>query len=66
MDNRHGNTGRRNAAKTQTVDSQITLRVASELKARCVAQAQREGMKLSPWIQKTLSEALGKQSKGSP
>lgn len=37
--------------------AQIQMRVTPERKNRYVAQAQREGMKLSEWIQKQLDAA---------
>ena len=53
---KHGNTGRRNAAKAVTKNSQLNVRILATTKAQCVAQAQREGLNLSAWIQKTLDE----------
>lgn len=52
----HGNTGKRNAAKAVTKNSQLNVRIRSETKALCVAQAHHEGLNLSAWIQKTLDE----------
>lgn len=56
----HGNTGKRNAAKEITKNSQLNVRIRSETKALCVKKAQKDGVKLSAWIQKTLDEAVSK------
>ncbi|MDY0208065.1 MAG: hypothetical protein RBR82_15800 [Pseudomonas sp.] len=50
----HGNLGNLNAQGDLPADSSIQLRVNSQIKASYVKQAQREGLKLSAWIIKTL------------
>ena len=53
----HGNTGNQHAVKSQTLDSAINLRCSASDKAGWVKQAQAEGMKLGPWVMKTLNAA---------
>lgn len=50
----HGNTGNKNAKK-KDADSHLNIRVNSHDKAGWVKQAQKEGMKLSEWVIKTLN-----------
>lgn len=56
----HGNLGSRNAAGDVDLDSWLQVRVNSKQKAGWVKAAQREGLKLSGWVTKTLDEAVGK------
>lgn len=53
----HGNLGNLNAAGELPADSQLQVRLNSQVKARYVKQAQREGLKLSQWVLKTLDAA---------
>lgn len=53
----HGNLGNLNAQGELPADSQLQIRVNSQVKARWVKQAQREGLKLSQWVHKTLDAA---------
>lgn len=53
----HGNTGNTNAQGEIPADAQLQIRLNSAVKSAYVKQAQREGMKLSPWVLKTLSNA---------
>lgn len=53
----HGNLGNLHAQGELAADSQMQIRLNSQLKARFVKQAQREGMKLSAWVLKTLGNA---------
>ena len=53
----HGNLGNLNAQGVLPADSQLQVRVNSQVKARWVKQAQREGLKLSQWVHKTLDKA---------
>lgn len=53
----HGNVGNQNAAGDLELDSWLQVRVNSRQKARWVKAAQRDGMKLSGWVTKTLDEA---------
>lgn len=53
----HGNLGNLNAQGALPADSQLQVRVNSQVKARWVKQAQREGMKLSQWVAKHLDAA---------
>ena len=55
----HGNAGNKNAAADVDLDSHLNQRVNSREKAGWVKQAQREGMKLSEWVRKTLNDASG-------
>lgn len=57
----HGNLGSRNAAGEVELDSWLQVRVNSGQKAGWVKAAQREGLKLSGWVTKTLDEAAGKK-----
>lgn len=59
----HGNLGNLNAQGDLPADSSIQFRVNSQVKASYVKQAQREGMKLSAWIIKTLDAEVGKENK---
>lgn len=54
-----------NALKdTVPATAQIQMRVTPERKNRYVAQAQREGMKLSEWIQKHLDAVCDAKGSG--
>lgn len=53
----HGNLGSRNAAGDVDLDSWLQVRVNSKQKAGWVKAAQREGLKLSGWVTKTLEAA---------
>lgn len=53
----HANLGNLNAQGELPADSQLQIRVNSQVKARWVKQAQREGLKLSQWVHKTLDAA---------
>lgn len=53
----HGNLGNLHAQGELPADTQIQIRLNSQLKARFVKQAQREDMKLSAWVLKTLAAA---------
>ncbi|OXS14893.1 hypothetical protein CGX12_11780 [Zobellella denitrificans] len=53
----HGNLGNLNAQGELPADSQMQIRLNSQVKARYVKKAQREGMKLSAWVLKTLDAA---------
>ena len=53
----HGNLGNLNAQGELPADSQMQIRLNSQVKARYVKQAQREGMKLSAWVLKNLDAA---------
>lgn len=54
----HGNLGNLNAAGVLPADSQLQARVNSQVKASYVKQAQREGLKLTAWMLKTLDAAV--------
>lgn len=54
----HGNLGNLNAAGVLPADSQLQVRINSQIKASYVKQAQRENLKLSEWVLKTLSAAV--------
>lgn len=54
----HGNIGNLNKQGELPADSQLQVRLNSQIKARYVKQAQREGMKLSQWVLKTLNDAI--------
>lgn len=54
----HGNIGNLNAQGELPADSQLQVRLNSQIKARYVKQAQRENMKLSQWVLKTLDSAV--------
>lgn len=54
----HGNIGNLNACGELPADSQLQIRLNRQVKARYVKQAQKEGMKLSQWVLKTLDEAI--------
>lgn len=54
----HGNTGKPNAAKDETKDSYVHMRVSRGQKAAWVKQAQAKGLKLAEWITKKLNEEL--------
>jgi hypothetical protein len=52
----HGNTGKTNAAKNETKQSQIQMRISTEQKAMWVKKAQKKKMKLTEWITKKLND----------
>ena len=55
----HGMLGNKNAQLGELpADSQIQIRLNSQVKSRYVKQAQKERMKLSAWVLKTLNEAI--------
>lgn len=54
----HGNIGNRNARGELPADSQLQVRLNSQVKARYVKQAQKEGLKLSEWVLKTLDSVF--------
>lgn len=54
----HGNIGNLNARSELPADAQLQVRLNSQVKARYVKQAQRESLKLSEWVIKTLDAAL--------
>lgn len=54
----HGNTGKANAAKEETKDSHVHMRVTREQKAIWVKQAQAKKMKLAEWITKKLNNEI--------
>ena len=54
----HGNLGNLNAQGELPADSSIQFRVNSQVKASYVKQAQKEGLKLSAWIIKTLDATI--------
>ena len=53
----HGNIGNLNAQGELPADSQLQVRLNSQVKSRYVKQARRESMKLSQWVLKTLDAA---------
>lgn len=53
----HGNLGNLNAQVGLPADAQLQCRLNSQIKSRFVKQAQRENMKLTPWVLKTLLDA---------
>ena len=53
----HGNIGNLNASGELPADSQLQVRLNSQIKSRYVKQAQRENLKLSQWVLKTLDAA---------
>jgi predicted HicB family RNase H-like nuclease len=57
----HGNVGNTAAKKEVTADSQIQMRVNREEKAAWDKLAKAEGLTLSAWIRKTLSDARKKE-----
>jgi hypothetical protein len=59
----HGNLGNLNAQGELPADSSIQFRVNSQVKASYVKQAQRDGLKLSAWIIKTLDAATAHEDK---
>lgn len=59
----HGNLGNLNAQGELPADSSIQFRVNSQVKASYVEQAQREGLKLSAWIIKSLEAAIAIENK---
>lgn len=54
----HGNTGKTNATKEQTKQSQIQMRVDTAQKAKWVKQSLKHKMKLTEWITKKLNDEL--------
>lgn len=54
----HGNTGNLNAAIASPADSQLQVRVRSEIKQGYASQAKLEGVTLSSWVLKTLNDAI--------
>lgn len=54
----HGNTGKTHAAKEETKDSHIQMRVTQAQKAAWVKQAQAKKMKLAEWVTKKLNDDL--------
>lgn len=58
----HGNLGNLNAAGVLPADSQLQVRVNSQVKASYVKQAQRENLKLSEWVLKSLSAAVDNEN----
>lgn len=58
----HGNTGKANAAGDLPADAQMQIRLNTSLKNKYVKQAQKEGLKLSQWVIKTLNSALESDS----
>ncbi|SFM42193.1 hypothetical protein [Nitrosomonas communis] len=62
MDNQHGNTGKRNAAKPedQKATSTLIVRCLPSDKASWVKASQLEGLKLTDWVIKTLNERTQK------
>jgi hypothetical protein len=56
MNNKHGMTGKRNAAKDDGATSFIHARCKPQDKAVWVRVAQSEGLKLTEWIVNTLNE----------
>lgn len=54
----HGNIGNLNAQGDLPADSQLQVRLNKRVKAAFVKQAQREGLKLSQWVNKTLESAV--------
>jgi predicted HicB family RNase H-like nuclease len=51
----HHAVGNQYAAKDQTADTQVQMRVTREEKATWVKQAQAQGLKLSAWIRHKLN-----------
>lgn len=58
----HGNIGNLNAAGELPLDSHLHIRVNSQAKSAYVKAAQREGLKLSQWVTKTLDSALNNEN----
>lgn len=56
----HGNTGNQNASKEK--NSHLHMRCRASDKAAWVKQAQRENLKLTEWVEKTLNAAAEKYS----
>lgn len=54
----HGNLGNLNAAGVLPADSQLQVRVRSEIKQGYASQAKLEGVTLSSWVLKTLNDAI--------
>ncbi len=59
----HGNLGNLNAAGVLPADSHLQVRINSQIKASYVKQAQRENLKLSEWVLKTLNTAVDNENK---
>ena len=59
----HGNIGNQHAAKQNKSEASINLRVPADLKAHCVAKANKQGLNLSSWIQNVLQEAVKNKKK---
>ncbi len=53
----HGNIGNLNAQGDLPSDTQMQFRLNSQIKAKFVKKAQSEGLKLTPWVMKTLLKA---------
>lgn len=53
----HGNVGNQHAKKEDKAESQIQIRVPRSVKAGYVKRAQKEGLKLTAWIQKKCDAA---------
>ena len=60
MSSPHGNTGNKYAQGELPADTHLHVRLNSHIKSGYVKQAQREGLKLSQWVIKTLSAAENK------
>ena len=54
----HGNVGKTNAAKAETKQSQIQMRVSVDQKNEWVKEAQKNGLKLTQWITKKLNNDI--------
>ncbi|QIR16624.1 hypothetical protein [Shewanella aestuarii] len=61
--NRHGNIGNTNAQKELPADTQLQCRINSQFKAQIIRQANKDGMKLTPWILQTLAKACDEDTK---
>ena len=55
MTKKHHSVGNQYAAKDQTADTHVQMRVTREEKAAWVKQAQAQGLKLSAWIRHKLN-----------
>jgi predicted HicB family RNase H-like nuclease len=55
---KHGNTGNNNAGGELPADAQLQCRVPIQFKNEWVKAAQAEGLKLTPWVIKTLNAAV--------
>ncbi len=54
----HGNIGNLNAQGDLPANSTLQMRLNSQLKSSYVKQAQKEGLKLTEWVLKTLNEKV--------